>query len=373
MKIFLILILVVSVIIILMFEFAFYPGDIIERGPYAKALNQMDDLKIKIREYSELHQGKYPNTLDNMINSTFTEVPKNHWGKKLTIDDYFIICEIPSEDSSPSKYIKLAYRNHGWIFYNDGEKIIRVSPSVGPFKLMDRSIGKDPSVCKEKNYIAYAENGIKYYYLGDSTIPITKVTTSSNHIQPCWSPDGNRIAYTDTNDNNIYVVNIKKPDENVLNISAKVSDKLSNPSFSSNGKKIVTQSSTNELWVLDANNAEPPKKLVTSSNDGGKDPCWSNSGNIIIFRDNKGKLAIISATDYMEKRNSRNSPELEIMTENGTPIEGESPHWSTDDSEIVYTLNGKLLIYSFLKRKITELKVRDGKAISGTNPVWGVN
>ncbi len=342
-----------------------HSGEISDKGPYIMALNQIDDLKIKIREYSKLHKGKYPTTLDDMVNSSFPEVPKNYWGKKLTIDNYLIISEI-----SPSNYMKIPYRTSEWIFYNDGKEIKRTALVISTRKLMDRTIGKDPTVCKEKNYIAYAENGIMYYNLGDSTIHITKVTTSSNHIQPCWSPEGNRIVYADTNDNNIYVVKINKPKENLLNISAKVSDKLSNPSFSSNGRKVVTQSSANELWILDVNNAEPPKKLVTSANGGGKDPSWSNKGNIIIFKDNEGKLTRIKATDYMEKSNSRNSQELEILTDNGAPLEGENPHWSPDDLSIVYTHNGKLLVYSFLTKQITELK-DNHESISGTNPVWG--
>ncbi|MCK5683650.1 prepilin-type N-terminal cleavage/methylation domain-containing protein [bacterium] len=347
-------------------------GGITDKGRQAKALSQMDELKKAVMKFAISHDGEFPRTLNEMRGSDLVSVPENPWGKKYTMDNYFIICEMPSGDSSPAKYMKVSYRDPGWIYYEDGNQMKRVSPIGGDPRLTDPPTGDGPTVCKEMNYIAYASGGIKFFDLGDTAAPIKEATTSSTHSDPCWSPEGNRIVYSDSSDKNIYVMNIKNMDSDPINISSKASVDLSNPSFSSDGKKVIAQASGDELWVLDVNAAVPPRKLVTSVNGGGKYPSWSNHGNIIIFTDGAGNLTRIKSSDYMEARNTRASRNLEVVTIDDALVVGENACWSPDDSSIVYSnSDNNLCTFSFSTKKVIELKDGDGNEIPGTNPVWG--
>lgn len=164
---------------------------------------------------------------------------------------------------------------------------------------------------------------------------------SVDDFVPAWSPDGGRIAFTSKRDGNdeIYVMNADgSSQENLTKHPA--SD--SRPSWSPDGQRLVFTSNRGE----DANNFDlyamgaDGSNLVRLTDDPGfdSDPAWSPDGQRVAFASNRSgnfEVYVMEADGKQQTNVSHNS------SFNGKPA------WSPDGKQLAFTSNrtGKFEIF----------------------------
>ena len=111
-----------------------------------------------------------------------------------------------------------------------------------------------------------------------------------NGYQPCFSPDGKRIAYvkysSDAKSTSIWVMNIDGS-EQVQVTDAKKGFAL-NPRWSPDGKRLIFQSSKKDkkdadLYVIDSDGNNLTQLTINKSYDG--QPYWTTDGYIYFVSD----------------------------------------------------------------------------------------
>ena len=169
-----------------------------------------------------------------------------------------------------------------------------------------------PSFNKEGNMLVYDKVQLTYYrkanwttfFFGfggttvvveNSEIWLRNLKTGENVLlgngyQPCFSPDGKRIAYvkysSDAKSTSIWVMNIDGS-EQVQVTDAKKGFAL-NPRWSPDGKRLIFQSSKKDkkdadLYVIDSDGNNLTQLTINKSYDG--QPYWTTDGYIYFVSD----------------------------------------------------------------------------------------
>jgi Ca2+-binding RTX toxin-like protein len=171
----------------------------------------------------------------------------------------------------------------------------------------------------------FTGNGQTTVANADGTSAQDLSSSSDNDVQPAWSADGKKLAFTRMGVNNqIWVMNADGSGKtNVSNNS--FNDQ--NPAWSPDGSKIVFRSnasgSGNQIWVMNSDGTGRVQ-LTTGTNDSN--PRWSPDGTKILYSQGGGGF--------------RTSQPLVVMNADGsgqhqvaTGVKGD---WSPDGTKIVY-------------------------------------
>ena len=128
-----------------------------------------------------------------------------------------------------------------------------------------------------------------YIINADGSNRINISNDPNNDVEPCWSPDGSKIAFATDRDGNyeIYVMNADGTDP--IRITENFSDDH-RPMWSSDGTKIAFSSNRDgnyEIYVMNADG----KQTVNLTKNGFTDsePSWSPDGNYILFVSNRDR------------------------------------------------------------------------------------
>jgi len=110
-----------------------------------------------------------------------------------------------------------------------------------------------------------------------------RLTTNGGESEPAWSPDGTKIAFTSrrTGNNDIHVMSADGT--NVVRITSDNANDAA-PAWSPDGSRIAFQSERGGsagIWVMNADGSAPTR--VTSNAWGDYQPTWSPDGNRIAF------------------------------------------------------------------------------------------
>ena len=169
----------------------------------------------------------------------------------------------------------------------------------------------------------------------------------ANDLNPTFSPDGTKIAFTSTRDSNgeIYIMNADGSNQTNLTNSP-LRDRW--PSFSPDGTKIVFasnrdsdpqvfgQEGPDEIYVMNADGSNPTRLTNNPARD--TEPAFSPDGTKIAFvsrRDNNYEIYVMN-TDGSGQTNLTNDSADDV-----------NPTWSPDGTEIAFLSNrdGSVQVY----------------------------
>ena len=196
---------------------------------------------------------------------------------------------------------------------------------------------------KAQIVFASSQNGKYDIYVmntnGEQQLNLTK-NPLVNNIEPTWSPDGKKIAFSSTRDG-IYVMHA-----NGRNIRRLTDQPGSSPAWSPDGKKIAfssTQDGNGNIYVMstDGNNIHQ----LTNHPASDSNPAWSPNGRKIAFRsdrDGNWEIYVMNAdgTEQVQLTNTDSLP-------NDFPVYNRNPFWSPNSRKIGFdsNRNGNYEIY----------------------------
>ncbi len=202
-----------------------------------------------------------------------------------------------------------------------------------------------PSWSPDGSRIAYTSNrnggNYQIYVMDSNGKNVRRLTNGVNDRSPAWSPDGLKIAFQGIGNEEIgrenrkAKIHIVAPDGTDLQKLAE--DILSNdiePAWSPDSQRIAfvswREGRTAEIYVMDANGEN--QRRLTHDAQTNRAPAWSPDGGKVVFElslDEDTTIAMINA----DGTNQRNLTE-EVL--NGIWESNSSPAWSPDGHTIAY-------------------------------------
>ena len=191
----------------------------------------------------------------------------------------------------------------------------------------------DAVVPGENGQIAFSsarDGGLEVYVInpdGSGQTNLTKNTVSDS--QPAWSPDGTKIAFISSRNEN---PELYRPDVYVMNADGSAQTRLTNntanesgPTWSPDGTKIAFERFY-ELWVMNADGTGETRLTNNAASDYA--PSWSPDGTKIAFesdRDENAEVYVMNA-DGSGQTNISNNAARDYQ-----------PAWSPDGTKIAFT------------------------------------
>ncbi|MCW2701077.1 MAG: serine protease [Blastococcus sp.] len=126
-----------------------------------------------------------------------------------------------------------------------------------------------------------------YVKAADGTRELRLTSHPKSEVDPAWSPDGRRIAYsgdeTDEGHQNIWVMNSDGSAKTLLTPGPRTTGEGwagAEPTWSPDGRRIA-YSNYGELWVMNSDGGGKVRLLTAT--DGGSAPAWSPDGSRIAY------------------------------------------------------------------------------------------
>lgn len=199
--------------------------------------------------------------------------------------------------------------------------------------------------------------------------PINLTETNSDSIEPVWSPDGDKIAFSSGDNDliwNIFIIELQTLD--VTQIQGAFND--FSPSWSPDGTQFAVQSLRDDNWDIYILNMDgsPPIRL-TSDEALDYRPRWSPNGSMIAFdslRDGNWEIYVIDLTcDGLEAECTRN------LTNNIAGDGGVA--WSPDGSQLAFSSDrdGNFEIYMMSVDGGDVVRLTSNE-IDDTEPSWRI-
>jgi Tol biopolymer transport system component len=156
--------------------------------------------------------------------------------------------------------------------------------------LTNNSIGDgDPCWSPDGSKIAFYSDreGFPYlriYVMNSDGSNQTKLTNNpADDMGPSWSPDGSKMAFFSNRDGNYEIYVMNSDGTNQVNLTNNPFDD-EEPSWSPDGSKIAFTSNRDGGWKILVMNSDGSNQTNLSNNGvGGDDPCWSPDGSKIAF------------------------------------------------------------------------------------------
>jgi TolB protein len=158
-------------------------------------------------------------------------------------------------------------------------------------------------------------------------------------MQPAWSPNGRRIAYTSdvrTEYPGLFSMDTEGDNTRKLDYLDHSIQAVERPSWSPDGSKIavanyLTRNGKGQIWVLDTETGEWTE--LTDVKDGAYDPAWSPDGEWIAFTMREGTAHDVYVVPTDATKWTADHPTPIRLTSDGA---SRSPAWSPDGSRIAY-------------------------------------
>jgi Tol biopolymer transport system component len=158
-------------------------------------------------------------------------------------------------------------------------------------------------------------------------------------MQPTWSPDGDRIAFTSdvrTEYPGLFSIDPDGSNQRKLEFLDHSQQAVEYPSYSPDGRKIavtnyLTKGAIGQIWVLDT--ATDKWTEITNAKDGAYDAAWSPNGEWLAFtmREGTANNIYVVPTDAQKWTEDHPTP-IKLTTDGGS----RSPAWSPDGNKLAY-------------------------------------
>jgi TolB protein len=227
------------------------------------------------------------------------------------------------------------------------------------------SINLSPCWSSDGNYIAFTS-----YRAGNPDLHVLRlkdgraVNASKEyglHSAPAWSPDENKIALTLTKDGNpeIYTMDWKSGKQQRITYNPAID---TSPAWSPNGREMAfnsNRSGTPQIYIMDADGGNV--RRLTYEGNYNASPAWSPRGDLIVYVSRESSGFQIFSIDV-------NGENLRQLTDGRGS--NEDPSWSPNGMWLTFASNrsGKWDIY-VMRWDGSELRrlTRDGGNVS---PCW---
>lgn len=209
-------------------------------------------------------------------------------------------------------------------------------------------------------------NSLEIYTIAADGTSRTNLTNDPARDQdPAWSPDGSRLAFSSTRDGahlDIWVVNA---DGSGLTNLTPLADSTESgqagiePTWSPDGTKIA-YSYQGDVWVMDATTGAGKQNLThdPALPAAGHSPAWSPTSDTIAYV-REGDIWVMSAS-------GANKRQLTATT--GALTTEKTPDWSPDGLRLVYDRSGQ--IWTMNSDGTQQTVIAAGPDQGGTAPVW---
>ena len=206
---------------------------------------------------------------------------------------------------------------------------VPVSGTASPERLPFGEVGVWPFVSRQGNRLAYTRRdmNVNIYRLNlpvaDSVTgkEVRLISSSRWDLQPRYSPDVNRIAFTSLRSGVSAIWTSAGDGSNPVQLTS-LGDQTGDPRWAPDGKSIAFGSDAEgqfDVYVVDAEGGAP--RRLTSDPSGGMLPSWSRDGEWIYFWSNRNGLAQIF------KMPAGGGPAQVVTAGQGRTIESPDGQW----------------------------------------------
>ena len=193
----------------------------------------------------------------------------------------------------------------------------------------------------------------------------TKIFSSKRlSFSPVWSSSGDRLAFGSTKEGNSDIYTMRPNGSDLKRLTSHGAADLS-PTWSPTGREIAFTSDRGgspQIYIMDAEGGNT--RRLTYSGDYNTSASWSPQGDWIAYacRNSAGRLKLCAM--------SVNGQDKTLITEKGA-WDDESPSWSANGREIVFTSNrfGESQIFVIRPDQTGLLRLTSERA-NDTNPAW---
>lgn len=203
--------------------------------------------------------------------------------------------------------------------------------------------GVDPAWSPDGRRLAYSQvvDGQDMIYILDEGKPDSVPLTTG--FSPVWAPDGQRLAFADRTENNVELFLIELNGTDRQRLTHNPADDLA-PSWSPDGRRIVFERN-GQLLMLDLSNGQ--ETAIHSGASIDSTPAWSPDGQWVAFASRLQDSNRNGQLDYND------NSQIVLMTVDGqtlvpltdfSPVEGkpvwaQNPAWSPDGAKLVFESN----------------------------------
>ncbi|GEM_PF-1155051 len=275
----------------------------------------------------------------------------------------------PAGIDSTRKIVFESWRNGNADLYSmllDGTQIQRLTSDAGEDRF--------PSISYDGCKIVFSSNREGNYelytmYPDGTSVRRISATGDADELTPSWSPDGRKIAYVLSPEDNWQVSEIHVMNANGTGDTAITGNTSgdSHPVWSPDGSRILFYSKRDghyEVYAMDANGGNQTRLTYSSTN--AVNAQWSPDGNKIIYND----VDTSTMTGQVHLMNADGTNDTVLTSSTGI---NENPCFSPDGTSIVFQSNrdGNYEVYMMNTAGISQYNLTIHESRDSW-PCWGI-